>query len=74
MKDGTYGCRAGDEDDDTSLTVGTFGRNVDEVFDYASFMWDSGDFWQQVSPDLSQNSGLEAHMLVSLTPFSHCIS
>ncbi|EEU41944.1 uncharacterized protein NECHADRAFT_96944 [Fusarium vanettenii 77-13-4] len=21
---------------------------VDEVFDYASFMWDSGDFWQQV--------------------------
>lgn len=38
---------------------------VDEVFDYASFMWtDSGDsFWQQVSPDV--NSGLESHMLVS---------
>ncbi|KAH6692315.1 fungal-specific transcription factor domain-containing protein [Plectosphaerella plurivora] len=26
---------------------------VDEVFDYASFMWDSGDFWQQVSPLLT---------------------
>ncbi|KAH7141376.1 fungal-specific transcription factor domain-containing protein [Dactylonectria estremocensis] len=42
---------------------------VDEVFDYASFMWDSGDFWQQVSPDMNQNAGLEAHMLVSLIPF-----
>lgn len=42
---------------------------VDEVFDYASFMWDSGDFWQQVSPDMNQNVGLEAHMLVSLAPF-----
>lgn len=39
---------------------------VDEVFDYASFMWDSGDFWQQVSPDMNPNPGLEAHMLVGL--------
>lgn len=23
---------------------------MDDVFDYASFMWDSGDFWQQASP------------------------
>ncbi|CRK12097.1 hypothetical protein HYQ45_015138 [Verticillium longisporum] len=29
------------------------GHAVDEVFDYASFMWDSGDFWQQVSPLLT---------------------
>ncbi|KAH6889732.1 hypothetical protein B0T10DRAFT_561317 [Thelonectria olida] len=38
---------------------------VDEVFDYASFMWnDSGDsFWQQVSPDMNQ--GLESHMLAA---------
>lgn len=39
---------------------------VDEVFDYASFMWDSGDFWQQVTPDMGQNVGLDANMLVSL--------
>ncbi|KAI5468064.1 hypothetical protein BGZ63DRAFT_42574 [Mariannaea sp. PMI_226] len=38
---------------------------VDEVFDYASFMWDSGDFWQHASPQLQQNSGLEAHMLAA---------
>ncbi|KAF4981874.1 hypothetical protein FZEAL_2394 [Fusarium zealandicum] len=38
---------------------------VDEVFDYASFMWDSGDFWQQVPPDMNQNAGLEAHMLAT---------
>ncbi|RSL81885.1 hypothetical protein CEP51_005558 [Fusarium floridanum] len=38
---------------------------VDEVFDYASFMWDSGDFWQQVSPDMNPNPGLEAHMLAA---------
>lgn len=38
---------------------------VDEVFDYASFMWDQGgDFWQQVSPGMNQNPGLETHMLV----------
>ena len=36
MKDGTYGCRAGDEDDDTPFTVGTFGGDVDEVFDYVA--------------------------------------
>lgn len=38
---------------------------MDEVFDYASFMWDSGDFWQQVSPDMNPNPGLEAHMLAA---------
>lgn len=37
---------------------------VDEVFDYASFMWDSGDFWQQVSPDNSANVGLNTHIMV----------
>lgn len=42
---------------------------VDEVFDYASFMWDSGDFWQQVTPEMSQQAGLDAHMMVS----SRCI-
>ncbi|CAM1502717.1 Fc.00g074930.m01.CDS01 [Cosmosporella sp. VM-42] len=40
---------------------------VDEVFDYASFMWDSGDFWQQVTPGMSQNVGLDAHMLAAHT-------
>lgn len=43
------------------------GHAVDEVFDYASFMWDYGDFWQQASPDIHQNQGLEAPILVSLT-------
>lgn len=37
---------------------------VSEVFDYASFMWDSGDFWQQV--DLGQDVGDGTHALVSL--------
>lgn len=37
---------------------------VDEVFDYASFMWDSGDFWQQVSPEIGSNVGLNTHVMV----------
>lgn len=38
---------------------------VDEVFDYASFMWDSGgDFWQQVSPEIGSNVGLNTHIMV----------
>ena len=37
---------------------------VDEVFDYASFLWDSGDFWQQVSPDNAANVGLNTHIMV----------
>ncbi|KAJ4263020.1 hypothetical protein NW762_006633 [Fusarium torreyae] len=41
------------------------GHAVDEVFDYASFMWDYGDFWQQTSPDMHQNPGLEAHILAA---------
>ncbi|KAF5025100.1 hypothetical protein F66182_2801 [Fusarium sp. NRRL 66182] len=39
------------------------GHAVDEVFDYASFMWDYGDFWQQASPDRHQNPGLEPTIL-----------
>ena len=46
---------------------------VDEVFDYASFMWDAGaDFWQQVSPGLDQNVGLNTHVMVRLRLPSHC--
>jgi hypothetical protein len=38
---------------------------VDEVFDYASFMWDGGgDLWQQVSPDIGSNVGLNTHVMV----------
>lgn len=37
---------------------------VDEVFDYASFMWDSRDFWQQSQPDIGQTSGLDAHLVL----------
>ena len=37
---------------------------VDEVFDYASFMWDSGDIWQPASPDQVQNVSLDAQVMV----------
>ncbi|KAI9155128.1 Lysine biosynthesis regulatory protein LYS14 [Paramyrothecium foliicola] len=37
---------------------------VDEVFDYASFMWTDGDFWQQVGPDFGQNVSLDANMMM----------
>ena len=33
---GAYGYGAGDEDDDTPFIVGSFGRDVDEVFDYVT--------------------------------------
>ncbi|KAG9253001.1 fungal-specific transcription factor domain-containing protein [Emericellopsis atlantica] len=36
---------------------------VDEVFDYASFMWEGGDFWQQVSPEMGSNVGLNTHIM-----------
>ena len=37
---------------------------VDEVFDYASFMWEAGgDFWQQVSPEIGSNVGLNTHIM-----------
>jgi hypothetical protein len=51
---------------DTSPGTSVFqpGHAVDEVFDYASFMWDYGDFWQQASPELHQNQELETPMLV----------
>ncbi|POR32501.1 Sterol uptake control protein 2 [Tolypocladium paradoxum] len=39
---------------------------VSEVFDYASFMWDSGDFWQQVTVNMGQDVGDGAQALVSL--------
>ena len=45
---------------------------VDEVFDYASFMWDSGDFWQQVSPDSGANVGLNTHVMVGIPIFYTC--
>ncbi|RGP78487.1 transcription factor [Fusarium longipes] len=50
---------------DTSPGTSVFqsGHAVDEVFDYASFMWDYGDFWQQASPEMHQNQGPEAPML-----------
>ncbi|KAF7563588.1 hypothetical protein G7046_g531 [Stylonectria norvegica] len=43
---------------------------VDEVFDYASFMWDQGDYWQQVSSDVNQNmsqnaTGLDVNMIAA---------
>jgi hypothetical protein len=55
---------------DTSPGTSVFlpGHAVDEVFDYASFMWDYGDFWQQASPGAHQNQGLESNMLVSFRP------
>jgi hypothetical protein len=54
---------------DTSPGTSVFqsGHAVDEVFDYASFMWDYGDFWQQASPEMHQNEGFEAPILVGLT-------
>ncbi|KND87717.1 Sterol uptake control protein 2 [Tolypocladium ophioglossoides CBS 100239] len=38
---------------------------VSEVFDYASFMWDSGDFWQQVTADMGQDVGDGAHTMAT---------
>ncbi|KAK2042887.1 hypothetical protein LZ31DRAFT_596006 [Colletotrichum somersetense] len=36
---------------------------VDEIFDYASFMWDAGDVWQQVNPESGQQTSLEGQVL-----------
>lgn len=41
---------------------------VDEVFDYASFMWDSRDFWQQANPDIGQNMGLDSQLVLQDPP------
>ncbi|KAK2001128.1 hypothetical protein LX36DRAFT_373350 [Colletotrichum falcatum] len=38
---------------------------VDEIFDYASFMWDTGDSWQQVSPESGQPMSLGGQVLRS---------
>ncbi|KAF5527416.1 hypothetical protein CGCA056_v001737 [Colletotrichum aenigma] len=35
---------------------------VDEIFDYASFMWDTGDVWQQV-PEPGQQMSLDGQVL-----------
>lgn len=46
---------------------------VDEVFDYANFLWDSGEVWQQVSPGSGSNVGLSTHIMVGLTgPQFYC--
>ncbi|EWG47400.1 hypothetical protein FVEG_07521 [Fusarium verticillioides 7600] len=52
---------------DTSPGSSVFqpGNAVDEVFDYASFMWDYGDFWQNASPETQQHQGLETNMLAA---------
>lgn len=41
---------------------------VDEIFDYASFMWDTGDVWQQV-PEPGQQMSLDGQVLVSSLHF-----
>ncbi|KAK1960003.1 hypothetical protein LY78DRAFT_619176 [Colletotrichum sublineola] len=38
---------------------------VDEIFDYASFMWDAGDAWQQVNPESGQHMSLGGQVLRS---------
>ncbi|KAF6829729.1 C6 finger domain protein [Colletotrichum musicola] len=37
---------------------------VDEIFDYASFMWDAGDVWQQVNPEPGQQMSLDGQVLL----------
>lgn len=40
---------------------------MDEVFDYASFMWDpSSSLWQQESPDMTTTIALDANLIVSV--------
>ncbi|KAK6207838.1 C6 finger domain protein [Colletotrichum tabaci] len=36
---------------------------VDEIFDYASFMWDAGDAWQQVNPEPGPQMSLDGQVL-----------
>ncbi|KZL68746.1 C6 finger domain protein [Colletotrichum tofieldiae] len=38
---------------------------VDEIFDYARFMWDAGDAWQQVNPGASQQMRVDGQVLRS---------
>lgn len=43
---------------------------MDEVFDYASFMWDpSSSLWQQESPDMTTSIALDANIIVSFSKF-----
>lgn len=37
---------------------------VDEIFDYANFLWDAGDAWQQVNPEPGQQMSLDGQVLV----------
>lgn len=40
---------------------------MDEVFDYASFMWDpSSSLWQQESPDMTTTIPLNANLMVGV--------
>lgn len=40
---------------------------MDEVFDYASFMWDpSSSLWQQESPDMTTTIPLNANLIVGV--------
>jgi hypothetical protein len=43
-------------------------HGVDEVFDYASFMWDSGDIWQQVNQDNGTGLRFTSSITVSSMP------
>ncbi|KAK1660109.1 fungal-specific transcription factor domain-containing protein [Colletotrichum godetiae] len=36
---------------------------VDEIFDYANFLWDAGDAWQQVNPQPGQQMSLDGQVL-----------
>lgn len=39
---------------------------MDEVFDYASFMWDPGSsLWQQESPDMATTVAISTNAIVS---------
>lgn len=39
---------------------------MDEVFDYASFMWDpSSSLWQQESPDMATAIAINTNVIVS---------
>lgn len=40
---------------------------MDDVFDYASFMWDpTSSLWQQESPDITTTIALNTHVVVSI--------
>ncbi|KAL1870789.1 hypothetical protein VTK73DRAFT_2513 [Phialemonium thermophilum] len=43
-----------DPSPDSSLFQAPNPHAVNQIFDYASFMWDAGDVWQQVSPGIGQ--------------------